>query len=138
MITCHFFFSSRRRHTRWNCDWSSDVCSSDLDECPSALAFAKFDLPVGHRKQRVILSHPDIASGIPPGAALAHDDVAGEHALAAELLDPEALAFRVAAVARRAACFFVSHDETSFCCGLPIPLLASWPCRPWRAADCRP
>src|SRR5689334_17193613 len=23
------FFSSRRRHTRWNCDWSSDVCSSD-------------------------------------------------------------------------------------------------------------
>src|SRR6266481_8200209 len=27
-----FFFSSRRRHTRWNCDWSSDVCSSDLFE----------------------------------------------------------------------------------------------------------
>src|SRR5438309_4107684 len=27
---CAFFFSSRRRHTRWNCDWSSDVCSSDL------------------------------------------------------------------------------------------------------------
>src|SRR6266481_7067308 len=27
-----FFFSSRRRHTRWNCDWSSDVCSSDLPE----------------------------------------------------------------------------------------------------------
>src|SRR6266481_7763533 len=27
---CCFFFSSRRRHTRWNCDWSSDVCSSDL------------------------------------------------------------------------------------------------------------
>ena len=25
-----FFFSSRRRHTRWACDWSSDVCSSDL------------------------------------------------------------------------------------------------------------
>src|SRR5690348_18178987 len=25
-----FFFSSRRRHTRWTGDWSSDVCSSDL------------------------------------------------------------------------------------------------------------
>src|SRR5689334_23900639 len=25
-----FVFSSSRRHTRWNCDWSSDVCSSDL------------------------------------------------------------------------------------------------------------
>src|SRR2546430_5893902 len=24
-----FFFSSRRRHTRFDCDWSSDVCSSD-------------------------------------------------------------------------------------------------------------
>src|SRR6266487_5397076 len=29
-----FFFSGRRRHTRWTGDWSSDVCSSDL----SALA----------------------------------------------------------------------------------------------------
>src|SRR5256886_5375182 len=27
-----FFFSSRRRHTRFDCDWSSDVCSSDLDK----------------------------------------------------------------------------------------------------------
>src|SRR6266481_6226204 len=30
LSTSFFFFSSRRRHTRWNCDWSSDVCSSDL------------------------------------------------------------------------------------------------------------
>src|SRR5438876_12369412 len=29
-ILCFFFFSSRRRHTRWTGDWSSDVCSSDL------------------------------------------------------------------------------------------------------------
>src|SRR5256885_13157775 len=28
---CYFFFSSRRRHTRLQGDWSSDVCSSDLD-----------------------------------------------------------------------------------------------------------
>src|SRR5690625_1419247 len=27
----YFFFSSRRRHTRWPRDWSSDVCSSDLE-----------------------------------------------------------------------------------------------------------
>src|SRR6266853_6163590 len=26
-----FFISSRRRHTRFDCDWSSDVCSSDLE-----------------------------------------------------------------------------------------------------------
>src|SRR5438309_5801741 len=41
---CFFFFSSRRRHTRWNCDWSSDVCSSDLIATPTmdslTLAFA--------------------------------------------------------------------------------------------------
>src|SRR5260370_1108603 len=30
-----FFFSSRRRHTRFKCDWSSDVCSSDLGIPPS-------------------------------------------------------------------------------------------------------
>src|SRR6266571_3765693 len=28
-VVLHFFFSSRRRHTRLTCDWSSDVCSSD-------------------------------------------------------------------------------------------------------------
>src|SRR2546430_4633003 len=30
-VSLFFFFSSRRRHTRFDCDWSSDVCSSDLD-----------------------------------------------------------------------------------------------------------
>src|SRR5690625_7584254 len=30
MLLAFFFFSSRRRHTRWPRDWSSDVCSSDL------------------------------------------------------------------------------------------------------------
>ena len=30
IIGLHFFFSSRRRHTRSLCDWSSEVCSSDL------------------------------------------------------------------------------------------------------------
>src|SRR5690625_6406126 len=40
-----FFFSSRRRHTRWPRDWSSDVCSSDLlltpgPDTPAQLAHA--------------------------------------------------------------------------------------------------
>src|SRR5260370_21611450 len=30
LLFVFFFFSSRRRHTRFKCDWSSDVCSSDL------------------------------------------------------------------------------------------------------------
>src|SRR2546427_187633 len=37
-----FFFSSRRRHTRFDCDWSSDVCSSDL------LIFKRLGLRVNH------------------------------------------------------------------------------------------
>src|SRR2546430_9097205 len=46
-----FFFSSRRRHTRFDCDWSSDVCSSDLT--PSKLVRAagkecvRLDVPLG-------------------------------------------------------------------------------------------
>src|SRR5205807_3440437 len=35
-MSCFFFFSSRRRHTRLQGDWSSDVCSSDLEELVQA------------------------------------------------------------------------------------------------------
>src|SRR5260221_8822538 len=44
LLCLFFFFSSRRRHTRSLCDWSSDVCSSDLRPngrdypCPHNLA----------------------------------------------------------------------------------------------------
>src|SRR5262245_62923572 len=34
---CFFFFSSRRRHTRCLSDWSSDVCSSDLNSATVSL-----------------------------------------------------------------------------------------------------
>src|SRR5215208_3456681 len=37
-----FFFSSRRRHTRWPRDWSSDVCSSDLDRRAAVLILTAF------------------------------------------------------------------------------------------------
>src|SRR5882762_5418143 len=40
-----FFFSSRRRHTRFKCDWSSDVCSSDLETWKSK----EFSDPVAKR-----------------------------------------------------------------------------------------
>src|SRR5207237_3166339 len=45
-----FFFSSRRRHTRFKCDWSSDVCSSDLWD------FSPF---VRVEQRKVPLSHPE-------------------------------------------------------------------------------
>src|SRR5256885_4909662 len=40
-VLCFFFFSSRRRHTRLQGDWSSDVCSSDLVHGPEALRLAR-------------------------------------------------------------------------------------------------
>src|SRR5260221_4587190 len=47
-IRCSFFCSSRRRHTRSLCDWSSDVCSSDLtgtlEYAPGAEAAFSIDL----------------------------------------------------------------------------------------------
>src|SRR2546428_12294250 len=38
-IGSFFFFSSRRRHTRSDRDWSSDVCSSDLQKCEFPFKF---------------------------------------------------------------------------------------------------
>src|SRR5690625_7778410 len=40
-----FFFSSRRRHTRWPRDWSSDVCSSDLSLSGPILTIRRFPKP---------------------------------------------------------------------------------------------
>src|SRR5215211_8690901 len=51
-----FFFSSRRRHTRSLCDWSSDVCSSDLFAAEKAdlqrrgLIIADFDLLIAAKR----------------------------------------------------------------------------------------
>src|SRR5260370_33623386 len=43
-----FFFSSRRRHTRFKCDWSSDVCSSDLGvKCATVVGSAAHFTPGG-------------------------------------------------------------------------------------------
>src|SRR5260221_3699560 len=43
-----FFFSSRRRHTRSLCDWSSDVCSSDLNNVRINLDHAMDMLSIGY------------------------------------------------------------------------------------------
>src|SRR5688572_30955719 len=52
-----FFFSSRRRHTRFDCDWSSDVCSSDLEgEGPvatSAVSWADTELKMVRETSRI-------------------------------------------------------------------------------------
>src|SRR6266480_5496409 len=65
-----FFFSSRRRHTRLTCDWSSDVCSSDLFEILEVAGRAelKSDLLQELERQKQILlgfrNNPQIAEGV--------------------------------------------------------------------------
>src|SRR5690348_18503442 len=59
----------------------------------------------------MVLADADVVAGVPLGAALTHDDVAGEDSLSAELLHAGALALTVAAVAGRAACFLMCHVE---------------------------
>src|SRR5436189_5031256 len=57
MLFLFFFFSSRRRHTRYIGDWSSDVCSSDLAQVERAEAYLRQlgvtgDLRVRHHGDR--------------------------------------------------------------------------------------
>src|SRR3989454_6418248 len=51
-----FFFSSRRRHTRLQGDWSSDVCSSDLG-VDSAVAAALVHRAMGERLTCIFVDH---------------------------------------------------------------------------------
>src|SRR2546427_1180990 len=58
-----FFFSSRRRHTRFDCDWSSDVCSSDL---VPAVAYIDIDPDVGTAAQVRELTGPVLDQELGP------------------------------------------------------------------------
>src|SRR2546430_13971992 len=55
-IRCWFFFSSRRRHTRFDCDWSSDVCSSDLRTDSVRIEILASFRESGHSLRRVARS----------------------------------------------------------------------------------
>src|SRR6266487_6265405 len=62
-----FFFSSRRRHTRWTGDWSSDVCSSDLTEGVPVLDMARVENYL--RGKPIALVGPNCPGLISPGKA---------------------------------------------------------------------
>src|SRR5437879_11503322 len=59
-----FFFSSRRRHTRYIGDWSSDVCSSDLAVIGAAIRSERgvsLNPPLAGRVSAVILTEPALS-----------------------------------------------------------------------------
>src|SRR5256885_8999062 len=53
-----FFFSSRRRHTRLQGDWSSDVCSSDL----FSLDRVKTDWTISLKSKMDVVDHVDVVA----------------------------------------------------------------------------
>src|SRR5260221_4967320 len=71
-----FFFSSRRRHTRSLCDWSSDVCSSDLKRngtpvgTPTSTSFADTSLLPGFTYSYTVAAR-DAAGNVSPESASA-------------------------------------------------------------------
>src|SRR6266571_2572747 len=62
-ILLFFFFSSRRRHTRLTCDWSSDMCSSDLDGKGKGITAPN---PIG---QRLAVERAWHKAGVDPASA---------------------------------------------------------------------
>src|SRR5207302_3891496 len=58
--TPRFFYSSRRRHTRFSRDWSSDVCSSDLHERVDDERHWKQAERVCHRSRFGLAQHPTL------------------------------------------------------------------------------
>src|SRR5689334_12762605 len=66
-----FFFSSRRRHTRWNCDWSSDVCSSDLGRWRATASprLTTADRPPPNLVRRPTMSSSTTLAASRPGTA---------------------------------------------------------------------
>src|SRR5690606_39298947 len=66
-----FFFSSRRRHTRFSRDWSSDVCSSDLHlaaRLADGLEHARKELLAVLQQLEMVARHPARGAARPLGA----------------------------------------------------------------------
>ena len=89
-------------------DQQSDIENANEFTLVGAAA-NEFDLAVGDGEQRVVPADADILAGVNARAALAYQNMARLYGLAAEALYAQALALRIAAVARTAACFLVCH-----------------------------
>ena len=90
--------SDRTKQSRF---FRSKLCGSFgiyADEFAATAFVLEFDDAFDEREQRVVFAAADVVAGFPLGAALARDDVAAEHMLAAEFLKTQPLCVRVASV----------------------------------------
>src|SRR5438876_10494636 len=67
-----FFFSSRRRHTRWTGDWSSDVCSSDLPDKERGAGRETISISPRHQEGLALLARQPGGGERIPEPRLAH------------------------------------------------------------------
>src|SRR5256885_4835497 len=76
LVVIVFFFSSRRRHTRLQGDWSSDVCSSDLDAARIAVQQPRAQVlfQLGHGARDARLACAQQRGGLGEAAAFGHLD----------------------------------------------------------------
>src|SRR5256886_2977846 len=109
------FFSSRRRHTRFDCDWSSDVCSSDLVSLGSpgfavfVKAFDRAPTLQDLNAMKAAVEDTSLASRIPPARILVLWRAKGD-----ESVSPDAYEFLTKEAAR------VRLRGSSFVCSLEL------------------
>src|SRR5205085_6037793 len=72
LFSFFFFFSSRRRHTRFDCDWSSDVCSSDLSQALTFPWISRVRIPATGAYRNIWQQHwvDDCSSVVVPEVVL--------------------------------------------------------------------
>src|SRR5688572_32098040 len=73
MDVVFFFFSSRRRHTRFDCDWSSDVCSSDLLNSLLDEIFNRYVAQVAEARRKPVEDVRALVDAAPHNARAAHE-----------------------------------------------------------------
>src|SRR3989442_3934494 len=88
ILSFFFFFSSRRRHTRCGRDWSSDVCSSDLDTAILRVPSPALQTLDSLAARTIAASLPALTLGIAVGVARLRDKGGSVDALMAVTVVP--------------------------------------------------
>src|SRR2546430_12941701 len=90
--SCHscyflfFFFSSRRRHTRFDCDWSSDVCSSDLPG--PVITRYEVEPAVGVKGSQIVNLVKDLARALSVVSIRVVETIPGKSCMGLEIPNP--------------------------------------------------